>query len=111
MIIYEDLNRNFGYQSGTDRIIDQRSIAVSGITIPGVDLCNGSPNCGNIVTDPVFIAFQRPYSDAYIHVNSSGPAATVSGYDFASILVNDGSTSFYVEVTAAGRIIAKREYE
>tara|TARA_B100001765_G_C19488790_1_gene332776 strand:- start:972 stop:1550 length:579 start_codon:yes stop_codon:yes gene_type:complete len=107
MIIFEDINRNFVYQSGGDRVIDERSVIASGISISGIDLCDNAPNCGNIVTDPVLIAFQRPYSEAFISINGN-PSTT---FDFASILVNDGSVSFYVEVTAAGRIIAKREYE
>ena len=110
IIIFEDLNRNFVYNSSgpnPDRIIDSRTILTGNIEILGVDLCNTNPNCGNVETDMVHIAFQRPYSDAYISLDGS-----VGNYDFASILIGE-STPYnkYIELNAIGNISVKKDYD
>ncbi|MCA9352580.1 type II secretion system protein [Patescibacteria group bacterium] len=108
IIIFEDLNRNFVYDSSTDRIIDTRTILASGVEILGVDLCDTNPNCDNVQTDPVHIAFQRPYPDAYISLDGA-PSTT---YDFASILISSSSTpDRYVELNMIGNISVKKDYE
>ena len=107
IIIFEDLNRNFRYDSSSDRIIDSRTVLNGQVKILGVDLCNAAPNCDNIVSDPVHITFQRPYSDAYIYEDGS-----YAPFDFASILVGDsGDYDKYVQINAIGNISVKKDYE
>ncbi|MCA9352052.1 type II secretion system protein [Patescibacteria group bacterium] len=108
LTIFEDLNRNLRYDSATDRVIDTRSILSGNVEILGVDLCDGSPNCGNIETDPVNIAFKRPYPDAYI--SDTGSYAM---YDFASILIGSSTEAYnvYIEVNSIGNITVKKDYE
>ena len=108
LTIFEDLNRNLRYDVATDRVIDTRSIASGNVEILGVDLCNSSPNCGNIDTDPINIAFTRPYPDAYISDTSS-----FASYDFASILIGSPSESYdaYIELNSIGNITVKKDYE
>lgn len=108
IIIFEDINRNFIYDSGTDRMIDQRSIITENVDIIGVDLCDVTPNCDFIQTTRVDIVFQRPYPDAYISLNGGYPTT----YDYASILIGDASSyDKYVQISSIGSISVKKDYE
>jgi prepilin-type N-terminal cleavage/methylation domain-containing protein len=83
LIIYEDINRDFVYNSAYDRIIDERTIRSQDIGFLGADLCPTTANCGNIQTDTIDIVFQRPYPDAFISLDGD-PS---DQYNIASILV------------------------
>ena len=106
--IFEDLNRNFVYNSSTDIILHTRPILTGNIEIQGVDLCDTNPNCDNVQTDLVHIAFQRPYPDAYISLDG----APATNFDFASILIGESASSYnkYIELNSIGNISVKKDY-
>lgn len=108
LVIFEDTVKNKIYDEGLDIVIDRRAIDVSGVEILGIDVCNGAPNCSNVVMDRLDVAFQRPYPDAFISINANSSTT----YDFASIIIGSGlDNDSYVEISSIGNITAKKNYE
>jgi len=110
LVLFEDLDRSNEYESATDRVIDERALRDSDISI---DVClinsGGSPDvnaCDQQVSDSgqhVSITFRRPYPDAYVYYE---------GVQYSYALVGVSDFTRYVEVSPVGRIsLKKNSYE
>lgn len=100
--IFEDVDRNFIYNSGTDRVIDLRTIQSSKNSFSYFVLCENSSSCitVNSGSPRVDIVFKRPDPDAIIR----GPSGTLTKAIFVIAQNGTSTPNKYIEVNSSGSI-------
>ena len=109
IILFEDLNRSFGYESQSDRIIDVRRILARNTNISACLFDFGaSPIPGECSVDVasestmVNVVFQRPYPDAFINFDGNS-----YGHVLVELKDNSANNLKYIEINPIGNISVK----
>ena len=109
IILFEDLNRSFGYESQSDRIIDVRRILARNTNISACLFDFGaSPIPGECSVDVasestmVNVVFQRPYPDAFINFDGNP-----YGHVLVELKDNSANNLKYIEINPIGNISVK----
>ena len=111
IVLFEDNTypSNFIYNTGSDRVIDERKIVSPIVGFEYAYLCDNA-NCVKKDSGVVDITFQRPYPDAIINYRDSIGTSPGSFYDKVSLVVSkeDGADkNSYIDVQSIGNITVK----
>ena len=109
--LFEDNNGNNVYDSGIDRVIDERQVLSNRVELKAC-LDNGTPDLGNcssdLVTDDelIYVTFQRPYPDAIIRLQ--GDDTTYSNVSIGFYTGGNEEVSTYIQIDPSGQISVKK---